>query len=379
MQKKSSLTADIVVIGAGTVGPAIAYGLAGRNVHVLVLDGGDDDFRAANANFGLVWVQGKGMDMPAYQQLTRDSVDLWPDFSAELTDTTAIDLQYERNGGLSICLGEAEFEQQRAMLLRLHNQLGSAEPDWEMLDRGALTKLLPKALPGPDVTGASFGRRDGHANPLRLLAALHAGILRKGGQFRGGSIVHSVQTDGRGGFTIDFGTGRASAARVVIAAGLGSKALAAQVGLDIPIRPQRGQILVTERLEPFLPLPMSGLRQTREGTVMIGATHEEAGFDTSTTSGAAAALSATAIRCIPALSEATLVRQWAALRILTPDGYPIYAQSQSHPGAFATMCHSGVTLAAAHAALLADAIAAGRLPPSLDVFHQRRFDVPKAA
>jgi glycine/D-amino acid oxidase-like deaminating enzyme len=373
------MNADVVVIGAGVVGSAIGYGLASRNIRVLVIDSGDRDFRAASANFGLVWLQGKGMDMPAYQQLTRDSVDLWPNFSAELTDMTAIDLQYERNGGLTICLGEAEFEQRRVTLLRLHNQLGGPEPDWEMIDRGALTKLLPKTQLGPDVAGASFGRRDGHVNPLRLLAALHAGILRRGGQLRGGSAVRSVQTDGPGVFTIDFGPERASAARVVIAAGLGSKALAAQVGLDIPIRPQRGQILVTERFEPFLPLPTSGLRQTREGTVMIGATHDDVGFDTSTTSGAAAALSAKAIRRIPALSEATLVRQWAGLRILTPDRHPVYAESQSYPGAFVALCHSGVTLAAAHAALLAEAFAAGRLPPSLDVFHHRRFDVSKAA
>src|SRR5207302_6960506 len=167
MQKKGGLTADIVVIGAGMVGAAIAYGLAGRIFSVLVLDGGDRDFRAASANVGLVWLQGKGMDMPAYQQLTRDSIDLWPNFSAELTDTTGIDLQYERNGGLTYCLGEAEFEKWRATLLRLHNQLGGAEPDWELIDRGALAKLLPKAQPGPDVAGASFGRRDGQANPLR--------------------------------------------------------------------------------------------------------------------------------------------------------------------------------------------------------------------
>jgi glycine/D-amino acid oxidase-like deaminating enzyme len=379
MQNKGGKTADIVVIGAGLVGSAIAYGLANRHVSVLVLDGGDRDFRAANANFGLVWQHGKGMDMPPYQQLTRDSIDLWPDFSAELTDTSAIDLQYEHNGGLVLCLGEAQFEQRRAELRRLDNQLGGLEPDWEMLDRGALTKLLPNVLPGPDVTGASFGRRDGHANPLSLLAALHVGILRRGGQLRGGSPVHSVQADARGSFTIEFGPERASAARVVIAAGLGSRALAAQVGLDVPIRPQRGQILVTERLEPFLPLPTLGVRQTREGTVMIGATNEEAGFDSSTTSEAAVALSANAIRGIPALSEATLVRQWAGLRILTPDGFPIYAESQSHPGAFVALCHSGVTLAAVHAALLAEAIAAGRLPPSLDVYTSRRFDVPKAA
>ena len=83
---------------------------------------------------------------------------------------------------------------------------------------------------------------------------------------------------------------------------------------------------------------------------------------------------------MPALAGATLVRHWAGLRIMTPDSYPIYAQSEAHPGAFVALCHSGVTLAAVHAASVADAIAAGALPETLStVFHQRRFDVPKAA
>ncbi len=67
------MRADVVVIGAGTVGAAIAYGLARKKLRVLLLDGDDGDFRAARANFGLVWLQGKGIDMPAYQMLTRAS------------------------------------------------------------------------------------------------------------------------------------------------------------------------------------------------------------------------------------------------------------------------------------------------------------------
>ena len=375
------MSADVVVIGAGLVGSAIAYGLASRNVKVLLLDGGDRDLRASTANMGLVWLQGKGMGLPAYQQLTRDSVSLWPGFSTELTEATAIDVQYENNGGVTICLGEAEFEARRAKLQRLHDQLGGGDhPDWEMLDRNALGKLLPGVRLGPTVAGASFGRRDGHANPLRLLSALQAGVVRKGGQLRGGVTVRSVKLGSPEAFTIELESSeRIAAARVVIAAGLGSKALATQVGLNIPIRPQRGQLLVTERLAPMLPLPLHSVRQTREGTVMIGVTNEDTGFDISTTCAAAAALSAKVLRWLPALSEARLVRQWAGLRIMTPDSYPIYAQSQSHPGAFVAVCHSGVTLAAAHATLLAEAIAAGRLSSSLDAFHQRRFDVPKAA
>jgi glycine/D-amino acid oxidase-like deaminating enzyme len=379
MQDESANSADVVVIGAGLVGSAIAYGLARRKVRVLMLDGRDRDFRASNGNGGLVWLHGKGLGMPAYQRLTRSSLDRWPDFSAELADTTAIDLQYEHKGGMALCLGEAQFEQRRATLLRLHAQLGDPERDWEMLDRTAVGKLLPGIQLGPDVTGASLGHRDGQTNPFHLLKALHAGILHSGGRLRGGGSVRCVRADGHGGFTIDFGSEQVSAARVVIAAGLGSKMLAVQVGLDIPIRPERGQILVTERLEPFLPLPILGISQTQQGTLLIGVTNEEVGFDTSTTSAAAAALSANALRWIPALSGVRVVRQWAALRILTPDGFPIYAQSQSHPGVFVAVCHSGVSLAAVHATLLADAIAAGQFPPSLDAFHHRRFDVSQAA
>jgi glycine/D-amino acid oxidase-like deaminating enzyme len=379
MQRGIAMHTDVVVIGGGLVGSAIAYGLAGRKLKVLVLDGGDRDFRASTANMGLVWQQGKGMDMPAYQQLTRDSVSGWPQLSSDLMEATSIDVQYENKGGLTVCLGEAEFAARRAKLQRLDDQLGS-NPHWEMLDRAALTKLLPGVPLGPEVAGASFGCRDGHANPLRLLSALHTGVVRKGGQLRGGVTVCSVRREGSEAFRIELGSSeRVSAARVLIAAGLGSKVLASQVGLNIPIRPQRGQLLVTERLEPLLPLPLHSLRQTRDGTVMIGVTNENTGYDNSTTAAAAAALSAKVLRWLPALSDAKLVRQWAGLRIMTPDTYPIYAQSQSHPGAFVAVCHSGVTLAAAHAGLLADAIAAGRLTPSLDAFHERRFDVSKAA
>jgi len=374
------MNADVIVIGAGTVGAAIGYGLAGRGERVLVLDGGDRDVRAANANFGLVWLHGKGMDMPAYYFLTRNSVDAWQGFAEELAETTAIDLQYEHDGGLVLCLGEADFEERRSSLLRLHNQLeDSSDPDWEMLDDGAVRALLPGIELGREVSGASLGRRDGHANPLRLLASLQAGIVRKGGSLRGGSTVHSVEAQAGGGFTVGFGSEKLSAARVVIAAGIGSTALARQVGLDVPIRPQRGQILVTEKVMPVLPLPTLDVRQTREGSIMIGATHEEVGLDCSTTSEAAAVLSASALRQFPGLRDVSLVRQWAGLRILTPDGFPIYAESETHPGAFVALCHSGVTLAAFHAGILADCIAGGQLSEELHVFHHRRFDVPKAA
>jgi len=369
---------DIVVIGGGTVGAAVAYGLAKRRERVLLLDGDDGDFRAARANFGLVWLQGKGLGMPAYQTLTRDSIARWSGFRDALQNEGGVDLCYRQNGGLAFCFGEEGFEKRRLELMRLHNQYGEGEPDWEMLDRHSLERLVPKVEFGPIVSGASFGRHDGHCNPLRLLAALHGALLRHGGHIRHKARVERIEPVGRD-FRLFLEGETLVAPRIVIAAGLGSPALARQVGLEVPVRPERGQVLVTERLAPFLPLPASGLRQTEEGTVMIGATKDHSGFDVSTTTQAAAWLSRKTIDIVPALAGARLVRQWAGLRIMTPDGHPIYAQSESHPGAFVALCHSGVTLAAFHAEALAEAVSAGSLPDAFSPFHQRRFDVPQAA
>jgi glycine/D-amino acid oxidase-like deaminating enzyme len=81
----------------------------------------------------------------------------------------------------------------------------------------------------------------------------------------------------------------------------------------------------------------------------------------------------------PWLRELQIVRAWAALRVMPPDGLPIYDQSERLPGAFTANCHSGVTLAAAHADILAPMIAEGALDPALDLFSAKRFGVPAAA
>lgn len=378
-----SPASDVLVVGGGMVGAAIAAGLVRRGAAVTVLDGGDGDIRASRANFGLVWVQGKGASFPAYQRWTRLSSDLWPAFADALTERTDVPLHYRRPGGLAFCLGEAEFEEKRAAVRRMHNQLGDGSYEARVLDRSDLAALLPEARLGPEVSGACFCPQDGDVDPLGLISALHAAIVRDGGRIVRGATVESLRPDGAG-FSAETAGGRYRAGRVVIAAGLGSTALGRRLGLDVPLRPERGQILVTERLAPMLPFPASGLRQTAEGTMTIGATKEEAGFDTATTVDGGAGMAARAIRIFPALAAATLVRTWAGLRILSPDGAPVYAQSERHPGAFLAACHSGVTLAAAHAEVVAAAVLAGALPADLAPFHHGRFaegpgHVPQAA
>ncbi|MDP2707703.1 MAG: FAD-dependent oxidoreductase, partial [Burkholderiales bacterium] len=120
---------DTIVIGGGLVGSAIAYGLVRRGLEIALLDEGDVAFRASRGNFGLVWVQSKGLGVPEYQRWSRLSSELWDDFAVELRQETGIDCAHEHRGGVTICLTEQDFAQRRQMMERL--QLESGEPRFE--------------------------------------------------------------------------------------------------------------------------------------------------------------------------------------------------------------------------------------------------------
>lgn len=370
---------DVIVVGAGMVGSAVGFGLAGMNSRVLMLDGADTDFRAAKANFGLVWTQGKGIGNPAYQNLSIQAAEAWPDLARILKVESGIDVAYEQNGGLVFCLGEKEFSARAAVVSQWNAQAPELPSLASMLDRSELSRRFPTMRLGNEVTGASFGKLDGQVNPLRLLAALQTAYLRRGGHLKTNHAVTAIEQLQGGGFEVKAGTYRARCERVVVAAGLGSAKLGPMVGLHVPMRPQRGQIIVTERLAPLLPLANSGLRQNIEGTVMIGATHEEVGYDLTTTTVAGAGLARRAVRILPDLEKAKVVRQWSCLRIMTPDGSPVFASSETHPGAYIVTCHSGVTLASIFAGEYAQALATGFLSSTLKFFHHERFNVQKIA
>jgi len=353
------------------VGFGIAYGLARRGLDCVVLDASDTDFRAARGNFGLVWVQGKGSGFSAYADWTMRSAELWPALSSELQELTGRDLGLEQEGGIHICLSQAEYDDRKAKLdlLRSHQ---NGRFRYEMLDRQALLEIQPDL--GPDVVGGSWCPADGHVNPLYLLRSLHDGFLRLGGLVHCDAEVADI-SHVRGDFTVTSRQGVFRAPRLVLAAGLGNRALAPLVGLKQPVRPQKGQVLVTQKTDRLIRLPMTLLRQTAEGSILIGDSKAEVVFVISSTTAVMAQIAHRAERTMPILKHQQIIRSWAALRVMSPDGYPVYDQSATHPGAFAITCHSGVTLAAAHALDLAADIEAGGLAHHLSEFTERRFDV----
>ena len=370
-------TYDIAVVGGGLVGAAIAWGLCRAGARVAVLDEGDVAQRASRGNFALVWLQSKGFGMAEYANWTRRSTGIWPDLAAALAEETGIDVCYQRPGGFNLCLSEQELESRKAFMRRLHNQPELTPYPYEFLDRAEVAKFLPGI--GPDVVGGSYCPLDGHANSLRLLRALHCGLRRRRAAYLAEAPAESIAVLPGGGFRLATAKGTVEAAKLVLAAGLGNARLAPMVGLSAPVRPLRGQIIVTERCAPFLHHPLSTIRQTDEGSVMVGDSQEESGDDATMRLGINATMADRAVRLFPMLAGLNVVRTWSALRVMTPDGFPIYQQSETAPGAFLVTCHSGVTLAANHALALAAAIAAGRLPDECAAFTPRRFDVRQAS
>ncbi|MFY1872008.1 NAD(P)/FAD-dependent oxidoreductase [Achromobacter xylosoxidans] len=367
---------DAVVIGGGLVGSAVAYGLRRELDHVAVLDEGDVAYRASRGNFGLVWVQSKGMGLPRYGVWTMTSAGAWPQLAAELREQTGVDVHLEQRGGLHALLSDEEMEARATFMRTLLAQPGMAQYDWKMLDRHELADMVPGI--GPEVRGATWTPVDGIANPLKLLRALHMSFAQRAVDYLPRCPAQQVrQRDGV--FEVTTPTGTVRARKLVLASGLSNKALGEQVGLAVPVRPQRGQIVVLERTRRLLETPLSTLRQTDEGTWLIGDSQEEAGYvDNQVGLPILGTLADRAVRTLPALREVRVVRSWAALRVMSKDGFPIYQQSETCPGAFVATCHSGVTLAAVHALKLAPMIAAGQLADDMAPFSTRRFHVQEA-
>jgi hydrogen cyanide synthase HcnC len=363
---------DFAIIGGGLVGASIAFGLSDGKRKVALLDEGDIALRASRGNFALVWVQSKGLGMPDYASWTRRSSEAWQNFAGTLKDETGINVAFSRPGGFVLSLSNAEMQIRIEQIKRLHNQ---SDLPYEILDHAQTKERLP--LIGPQVAGSIFCPLDGHANSLRLFRALHVAFQRQGGTYLPNHGVSKIESRA-GSFRLTSAQGEIEAQRVVLAAGLDNARLAPMVGLTAPVRPLKGEIVVTERTAPFLHHPIVNLRQTDEGGVMIGDSQEESA-DLRVRSGAIATMASQAVAMFPHLAALNVVRSWAALRVMTPDGFPIYQQSATQPGAFVATCHSGVTLAASHALHLAPAIAAGALPADLNSFAASRFDVQTAA
>ena len=182
-----------------------------------------------------------------------------------------------------------------------------------MLDQAELRKRIPEV--SSDLLGASFSSQDGHVNPLYLLRALHQRMHHLDVDYHAAQTVQSSrQQDGE--FIVSTRDADYHAERVVFCAGLSNQRLCRDLDMRIPVQPLRGQLLITDRVPRFLPAATLQVRQTAEGTLQIGDSHEDVGLDEAATLEVITRLARRAVRIFPHLAQVRLNRAWGALRVM---------------------------------------------------------------
>ena len=332
-------TAETVIIGGGIVGCAAAYYLAARGVRPVVLERRGIAAEASGANAGMV---GAASGVPGKTLAhTKKSLELMVSAALELGRP----VELVREGRLTLACSDVEWPEVEEFAASRRRE-GIAV---EVVLRDGLRRLEPGL--GAHVAGAAFVPGDGHVNPILLTLAYAAAARRLGAEIRQGIEVTGLEVSRDRVAAVLTPGGPIAASSVIVAAGAWSRPLLAPLGIPLPIRPGRGQMLVTEALPPLtarvLRTSTIGICQDIRGHVLIGSTVEDVGFNREVTLPTLASFARLAEQLMPALTNAHVLRTWAGLRPMTPDGLAIIDSAPGVDGLFLAAGHSrtGITYA----------------------------------
>ncbi|GGO54384.1 MULTISPECIES: NAD(P)/FAD-dependent oxidoreductase [Streptomyces] len=375
-------SADVIVIGAGVVGAACAYYAARSGLRVTVLDRGPVAGGTTGAGEGNLLVSDKepGPELDLALLSTR----LWQDLAEELPP----EIEYEAKGGLVV----ASHEEGTAALRDFAAAQHKAGVTAEEIPADRLHDLEPHLAPG--LAGGVHYPQDAQVMPA--LAAAH--LLRAAGarvRLRLGEEVTGLLTGGSGEIQgVRTNSGPVHAPYVVNAAGTWGGEVARLAGVELPVLPRRGFVLVTEPLPrvvrrkvyaaDYVADVASGsaalqtsavVEGTPAGPVLIGASRERVGFDRTLSVEVLRRLAAQATALFPVLAGVRVMRTYPGFRPYLPDHLPAIGADPRVPGLLHACGHegAGIGLAPATGLIVAQALA-GREPP-LDVgpFRPERF------
>ena len=382
----TSRAVDVAVVGAGVIGLSVAWRAAQEGLTVAICD--PEPARGASwAAAGMLapttegrWGEG------TLQALSQASAAAWPGYAAALEDDSGLPVGLRRDGTLSVALDADDY---RALeeSFAVQREMGC---DVELLSGQDCRRLEPSL--NPRVAGGVLSVGDHQVDNRALLRALTQAIAVRGVELLRSAVreVRRTAAEHVGGVVLDDGT-ELAAGRVVVAAGWRSGQLGGLARGDVaPVRPVKGQIL---RLgsDPSVPVIGRAIRAMAQGRsvylvprasgeVVVGATMEERGADTTVTAGAVYDLLRAAVAVVPEVAELELSEAMARLRPGSPDNGPILGAA-STPGLFLATGHyrNGVLLAPLTADALFDALSGRDIGGAAAAFSLRRFGVDERA
>ncbi|WBO66859.1 glycine oxidase ThiO [Streptomyces camelliae] len=376
----SSRTSDVLVIGGGIIGLVTAWRAAQRGLTPAVVDPEPGGGAARVAAGMLAAVTELHYGEETLLALNLESARRYPAFAAELTELTGHDLGYRRCGTLQVALDADD----RAHLRELHalQQRSGLESEW--LSGRECRRLEPMLAPG--VRGGLRVDGDHQIDPRRLAAALVVACERAGVVFHRAWAERLDVVGGRAaGVTTADGT-QLRAGRVVLAAGsLSGRLAGVPEGLLPPVRPVKGEVLrltVPRRYAPFLSRTVRAMVRgghvylvpRENGELVVGATSEELGWDTTVTAGGVYELLRDAHELVPGITELPLTETRAGLRPGSPDNAPLLGPSGLDGLLLATGHYrNGVLLTPVTGDVMAQLLADGELPEEARPFTPQRF------
>src|SRR5712692_7581890 len=367
---------DVIVVGGGVIGCAIAWKLAQQGLKVTVLERGRIGCEASRAAAGMLSPQGESQTPGPFFDLCLRSRSMYRQFAEELTDTSGIDVEYKDEGTLFVVVeGENEEEKTRWTAWQLLAGLSL-----EHLTANDVRKSEPAVT--ESATTAIFLPEEHQVENRRLMDALEVAIKRAGVHVIEGTNVMALTTE-RGRMTgVVSARERFEAGTVIVAAGTWSSRLLEPLGLNIKLIPARGQMIAVKAATcPITRVLHSSkvyLVPRRDGRILIGATVEYVGFRKAVTVGAVNHLLGAAVELVPSLKQLEIVETWSGLRPDTTDHLPIIGPSGIDNLLLAGgHFRNGILLAPITAELVAELITNGRLPDQLKPFGIERFGQAK--
>ncbi|MDT6985526.1 glycine oxidase ThiO [Streptomyces lusitanus] len=379
-------TADVLVVGGGIIGLVTAWRAAQAGLATAVVDPDPGGGAARVAAGMLAAVTELHHGEQTLLGLNLASARRYPDFAAELTDRTGQDLGYRRCGTLAVALDADD----RAHLRELHALHQRSGLDSQWLTGRECRRLEPMLAPG--VRGGLRVDGDHQIDPRRLASALVTACELSGVTLHRAWAERLVVTGDRARGVVTAAGEELAAGQVVLAAGSWSGRLAG-VPAEVlpPVRPVKGQVLrltMPDLPEPFLSRTVRAvvrgshvyLVPRESGELVIGATSEEMGWDTTVTAGGVYELLRDAHELVPGLTELPLTETTAGLRPGSPDNAPLLGPTGLDGLLLATGHHrNGVLLTPVTGDAMARVLATGELPDEALPFTPRRFGAPVLA
>lgn len=343
---------SVLVIGGGVIGATAAWELASAGARVRLVDARRPGDGATRASAGILAPYIEGHPASPLRELGRESLDLYDAFIARLSADSHRAIVYQRNGSLEVALSMEEAERLSAASAVLWRE--GVEARW--VPGVVIPDLEPNAA--PDAPGALLIPMHGSVGVSSLATAAVAGARQHGAEIVEASGAIEVSRVPGGGVRVHAEAGTWEADMAVMAAGSWSSRITVEGADPLPVRPIRGQLLQLAAAPGTVRHVVWGaagyLVPWPDGSVLVGATVEDVGFDESATDEARRGLLEMAAALVPALGRCPVTDMRVGLRPRGPDDLPIVGRSAAVPGLIYATAHyrNGVLLAPLTAGLV---------------------------